>query len=136
MSMSRLELDDIQSGVLRPRPVPYHATYVLLRIEHPEAGRALMRRLSTVVSSAAHVTSPAGDAWLSVALSFQGLQALGVPAASLESFAPEFRQGMAARAHLLGDDGDSSPANWEPARIRSAGGHPRALEAGLPRAAG
>ena len=113
MSTRSLELDDIQSGVLRPRPVPYHATYVVLRIDDRQAGCALMRRLSTVVASAAHPTSPAGDAWVSVALSFQGLKALGVPAASLASFAPEFQQGMAARAHLLGDVGDSSPAHWE-----------------------
>ena len=57
-----------------------------------------MLKASTVVASAAHRTSPAGDAWVSVALTFQGLKALGVPKASLESFAPEFQQGMAARA--------------------------------------
>lgn len=34
-----LELDDIQSGVLRPRPTPYVATYILLRIDNPGAGR-------------------------------------------------------------------------------------------------
>lgn len=31
--MTMLELDDIQSGVLRPRPSPYAATYVLFRID-------------------------------------------------------------------------------------------------------
>jgi Dyp-type peroxidase family len=36
-----------------------------------------------------------------------------VPRASLESFPPEFQQGMAARANLLGDSGESSPENWE-----------------------
>jgi Dyp-type peroxidase family len=36
-----------------------------------------------------------------------------VPQDSLDSFAPEFRQGMAARAAELGDVGDSSPENWE-----------------------
>jgi Dyp-type peroxidase family len=38
---------------------------------------------------------------------------MGVPKDSLESFAPEFRQGMAARAVELGDRGESSPDNWE-----------------------
>ena len=33
-----LELDDIQSGVLRPRPTPYAATYVLFRIDEPQSG--------------------------------------------------------------------------------------------------
>ena len=50
---------------------------------------------------------------MSVALTFQGLKALGVPQDSLDSFAWEFRQGMAARAKELGDTGESSPENWE-----------------------
>jgi deferrochelatase/peroxidase EfeB len=91
-----LELDDIQSGVLRPRPTPYVATYILLRIDDRDAGRALMLRLSNTVASAAHLTSPAGDTWVSASLSFQGLVALGVPQRSLDSFAWEFRQRMAA----------------------------------------
>jgi Dyp-type peroxidase family len=108
-----LELDDIQSGVLRPRPAPYAAAYVLFRIDDRKAGRELMRRIHPAVASAAHPESPARDAWLSVALSFQGLKALGVPQASLDSFSPEFQQGMAARAGILGDTGESSPDHWE-----------------------
>src|ERR1700722_4706258 len=113
MGIVTLELDDIQSGVLRPRPAPYAAAYVLFRIDDRTAGRELMRRLHSVVASAAHPESPAGDTWVSVALSFQGLKALGVPQASLDSFSPEFQQGMAARAGILGDAGESSPEHWE-----------------------
>jgi hypothetical protein len=47
-----------------------------------------------------------------VALTFEGLKALSVPEASLQSFAPEFRQGMAARAERLGDVGASASNNW------------------------
>lgn len=108
-----LELDDIQSGVLRPRPTPYAATYILFRIDDRKAGRELMRRLSAVVTSAANPTSPLADTWVSVALTYQGLKALGVPQDSLDSFAWEFRQGVAARAKELGDIGESSPENWE-----------------------
>jgi Dyp-type peroxidase family len=108
-----LELDDIQSGVLRPRPAPYAAAYVLFRIDDAKAGRELMRRIRAVVTSAANPESPGGDTWLSVALSFQGLKALGVPRTSLESFSPEFQQGMAARAGILGDTDESSPQHWE-----------------------
>src|SRR5690349_9726559 len=108
-----LELNDIQRGVLRPRPAPYAAAYVLFRIDDGKAGRELMRRIRPVVASAADLASPAGDTWVSVALSFQGLIALGVPQASLDSFSPEFQQGMAARAGILGDTGESSPEHWE-----------------------
>src|SRR5215813_11199552 len=108
-----LELDDIQSGVLRPRPTPYAATYIVLRIDNRAAGRELMRRVSTVVTPAANPTSPLADTWVSVALTYQGLKALGVPQNSLDSFAWEFQQGMAARANELGDTGESSPEKWE-----------------------
>jgi Dyp-type peroxidase family len=108
-----LELDDIQRGVLRPRPSPYAATYIVFRIDERGGGRELIRRVSAVVTSAADPTSPLADTWVSVALSYQGLKALGVPQESLDSFAWEFRQGMAARAKELGDTGESSPENWE-----------------------
>lgn len=108
-----LELKDIQSGVLRPRPAPYAAAYILLRIDERGAGRELMRRATGVVASAADPLSPVGDAWVTVALTFQGFEALGIPKESLDSFAPEFQQGMAARAHALGDVGESSPEKWE-----------------------
>lgn len=108
-----LELDDIQSGVLRPRPTPYAATYIVLRMDDCKAGRTLMQRLSTIVTSAASPTSPLADTSVSVALSYQGLKALGVPQDSLDSFSWEFSQGMAARYKELGDIGESSPENWE-----------------------
>jgi Dyp-type peroxidase family len=53
------------------------------------------------------------DTWVSIALTYNGLKALGVPENALDSFAWEFQQGMAARARELGDIGESSPENWE-----------------------
>jgi Dyp-type peroxidase family len=111
--MRQLELDDIQSGVLRPRPVPYAARYILLRIDDPAAGRELLRRVTPSIASAAQPASPAGDAWVSLALSYHGLYALGVSQASLDSFSAAFRQGMAARAAGLYDMDQSAPEHWE-----------------------
>ncbi|MFF4671955.1 hypothetical protein ACFY1C_19170 [Streptomyces sp. NPDC001279] len=108
-----LELDDIQRGVLAPRPTPYAATYLVFHIGDRAHGRELMRRASAVVTSAADSVSPSGETWVSVALTSHGLEVLGVPSTSLETFAWEFRQGMAARARALGDDGESSPEHWE-----------------------
>jgi Dyp-type peroxidase family len=109
-----LQLDDIQRAVLSPRPTPYAATYIVFRIDDRAHGRELMRRASAVVTSAADSMSPLGETWVSVAVTYHGLKALGVPRESLETFAWEFRQGMAARAKALGDTGESSPENWEP----------------------
>lgn len=108
-----LELADIQSGVLRPRPTPYAASYFVLRIDDPNSGRSLMKRAAGIVASADHPESPDADAWISVALTFQGLRALGVPQESLESFPEEFRQGMAERAAILGDVGENASEHWE-----------------------
>ncbi|MBV8345768.1 MAG: Dyp-type peroxidase [Candidatus Eremiobacteraeota bacterium] len=113
MTVARLQLDDIQSGVLRPRPTPFVATYIILRIDDREAGRKLMGRLSEVVASAANPESAARDTWVSASLSYAGLEALGLPQASLESFSEPFKQGMAVRANRLGDVGESSPEHWE-----------------------
>lgn len=110
---SALELDDIQSGVLRPRPSPYAATYILLRIDEAKDGREFLRRLGTVVTACRPPRPVERDTSVSVALTYEGLKALGVPQASLDSFTWEFRQGMRARAAALGDVGESAPERWE-----------------------
>ncbi len=108
-----LELDDIQSGALHERPSPYVGSYLLLRIDDRATGRELVRRLIPLVDSGHPASLPAHGAWITVAFTHQGLAALGVPQESLDTFAPEFREGMAARAEELGDVGASSPDNWE-----------------------
>jgi len=107
-----LELDDIQAGALYERPSPYVGTYLLLRIMDRADGRELVRRLHRIVNPAGAADTPDNTS-LTVAFTYHGLKALGVPQASLDSFAPEFRQGMAARADILGDIGESAPDHWE-----------------------
>jgi Dyp-type peroxidase family len=108
-----LELDDIQSGALRPRPSPYVGVFILLRIDDRRAGRELLRRLIPALTDATSPADPSHQAWVSAALTYQGLKALGVPQDSLDSFPLPFQQGMAARAAELGDIGESAPENWE-----------------------
>jgi Dyp-type peroxidase family len=108
-----LELHEIQATVLRHRPAPYFGTHVLLGVDDARAGRELLRRLIPHVDSAANWWS-AADPWLSVAISYAGLEALRVPRPSLESFPEAFRVGMAARARQLGDEGRNDPKNWQP----------------------
>jgi Dyp-type peroxidase family len=108
-----LELDDIQNGALHPRPSPYVGAYIVLRIDDRRAGRELLRRLMPALADATRPMDPSHQAWVSAALSFQGLKALGVPQDTLDSFPLQFQQGMAARATELGDVGESAPENWE-----------------------
>ncbi|HSU67437.1 MAG TPA: hypothetical protein VLJ39_11230, partial [Tepidisphaeraceae bacterium] len=109
----QLELDDIQNGALHPRPLPYVGAYVLLRVRDRRAGRELLRRLMPGLDNASRPADAESQAWVSVALTFQGLKALGVPQESLGSFPVAFQEGMAARAAMLGDVGENAPSEWE-----------------------
>jgi hypothetical protein len=49
---------------------------------------------------------------VTAAFTWNGLRALGLDEASLASFPEEFKQGMAARAAMLGDTGMHAPEHW------------------------
>ena len=108
-----LEVGDIQATVLRPRPSPYRGEYVILRFDDAAQGREMLRRIIPHVAPADEWWVPSLAGWLGVAFTFEGLKALGLPQASLDSFPIEFKQGMAARAAILHDFGGNAPANWE-----------------------
>ncbi|MGK5023433.1 Dyp-type peroxidase [Janthinobacterium sp. RB2R34] len=109
-----LALDDIQALILRSRPEPYVGIHAMLHIDDAEGGRDLLLRMAAHVPSAAGWTDDR-DAWMGVALSFEGLKALGVPDSSLASFPLPFQQGMAGRAEHLRDVGSNAPEHWDEA---------------------
>src|SRR4029453_558302 len=94
------------------RPAPYFGTHVLLRVDEPRAGRAFLRRLIPYVASSTNWGNSA-NTWLAVAISYPGLESLGLPEDSLQSFPETFRVGMAARSRQLRDEGVNDPKNWE-----------------------
>lgn len=109
----RLNYDDIQGIVLQERPTPYVGTYVLLSIDDQLDGKVMLQRLLNEVTSAGQWNNPHKGAWVNVGFTYKGLQKLGIPQDSLNSFDREFREGMAARAAKLGDVNESSPEHWE-----------------------
>jgi len=109
-----LALDDIQALILRSRPEPYVGIHAMLHVDDAAGGRDLVRRIAEHIPSAAGWTEER-DAWMGVAISFAGLQALGVPEASLASFPLPFQQGMAARAAQLRDVGENASEHWDDA---------------------
>ncbi|TPK92368.1 peroxidase [Mesorhizobium sp. B2-4-17] len=107
-----LDLHEIQATVLRQRPAPYFGMHILLRVDDAAAGRAFLRRLTPYVDSAAGWRI-AANAWLGVGITYAGLEALGLPQDSLQSFPETFRVGMAARAKELGDVDLNDPKHWD-----------------------
>src|ERR1700754_1759757 len=102
-----LEFDDIQHILLTRTPA-ITGRYEFLTFETPVGGRAWLAELLGKTQSAADAVAPmdASDRWVTLAFTWNGLRALGVPEESLASFPDEFREGMAARADILGDTGD------------------------------
>jgi len=108
-----VDLADIQGNVLRGYTYPV-AAYLFLRIDDADRARALMARMLPQVATAEPWSDGGPATALHVALTYSGLEALGLPTTILDSFPEVFREGMAARADRLGDRGPSAPAYWEP----------------------
>src|SRR5947207_10798266 len=108
-----LELDDIQHFLLT-RPRALAARYGFLRFRQPDQGRGWLSGIIDRVGRGRAVESggPPDSRWVTVAFTWNGLRALGVNDACLATFPDEFRQGMAARAAILGDTGTNHPDHW------------------------
>lgn len=109
--MSTLDLPRIQGFVVRGYRLPF-ACYLFLGIDDVARAAAWIAQITEDVLTAAP-WSQKPESGVNIAFSYSGLRALELPDASLAAFPEEFRQGMAARAQLLGDSADSAPENWE-----------------------
>ncbi|MFL5740689.1 MAG: Dyp-type peroxidase [Flavisolibacter sp.] len=109
-----IELEDIQHYLLA-RPHATIAQYNFMSFRTAESGRKWIEALSDIVGNAKTVMANNGAdmRWVSLAFTFQGLRKLGLDEDSLSTFPEAFRQGMAARAAMLGDRGINHPDHWE-----------------------
>src|SRR5688572_25171769 len=109
-----LELEDVQHYLLT-RPHATIAQYNFITFQNADSGRKWIGALSDIVGTAKTVMA-ADDTdmrWVSLAFTFNGLKKLGISEADLATFPEPFKQGMAARAAMLGDTGINHPDNWE-----------------------
>jgi Dyp-type peroxidase family len=114
-SAVKLDLADIQGDILRAYGNSYDCTsYAFVRISCDAAqARDWFAGVVDHVTTAQPWRSGKPLTTLNVALTDAGVRALGVSGEIADSFAIEFRAGMASRARLLGDVGPSSPDKWE-----------------------
>ena len=115
-----LESEDIQH-ILLTRVPALTGRYEFLSFRNAVGGRAWLAAISAKVQSAAEVraSTEMDNSWVSVAFTWNGLRALGVDEAALATFPEEFRQGMVARAVMLGDTEQNHPENWVGGLARS-----------------
>ena len=108
-----LELDDIQHILLNRAPA-LTGRYEFLSFRNAEGGRrwlaAVLERVHSAQSMRKSVN--ADRRWVTVAFTLNGLRTLGVSEEELATFPEEFKQGMVARAEMLGDTGANHPDRW------------------------
>jgi Dyp-type peroxidase family len=115
-----VDLANVQGFVHEPYPCEC-SRYLLYHFNGTSGdGRAFLRGLLPLVTAALADTSP-GAHLLNVAVTFEGLQALGVDAAVLEEFPADFKSGPSPI--VLGDFGDSSPEHWWHGRFATSAIH-------------
>ena len=109
-----LEFDDIQHILLTRAPA-LTGRYEFLSFRNAGGRTRVARRhpgQGAVGRRHAARRSTQDARWVTVAFTWNGLRALGVDEASLATFPEEFRQGMVARAEMLGDTGANHPDHW------------------------
>ncbi len=102
---------DIQGNILEPYGKMTHGCLVLARFESHATARALLGHLEAKVATQATPHDTEGP-FTNFAITYRGLQRLGVDDGTLGRFPQEFREGMSARSGTLGDLGDNHPVNW------------------------
>lgn len=103
---------DLQAGLLTRLPANRGAL-LLMRVAQPTQALAWLATAPVTAEGAAPPSDgPLRGAWTQVALTLAGLTALGVPASRLDRFPQAFKEGMAARAGLLGDTRHNHPSHW------------------------
>jgi Dyp-type peroxidase family len=108
-----LELDDIQHILLTRTPA-LTGRYQFMAFDHAAGAREWLTGLLGTVQSAAdaQASMDSSKRWVTLAFTWTGLRAMGVPDDALATFPAEFCEGMAARADILGDTGANAPAHW------------------------
>ena len=112
-TVAMLEFEDIQHILLTRAPA-LAARYEFLSFHNGAGGRAWVSAIREKIHSAASMRAgiDKDKRWVTAAFTWNGLRALGLDEASLTSFPEEFKQGMAARAEMLGDTGLNAPQYW------------------------
>jgi deferrochelatase/peroxidase EfeB len=108
-----VELDDIQGLVRFGYKHHTEASFLLLRVTNRDAAR---RWLAAVPVCTAETVEPPPETALQIALTGDGMRALGVADAIVDAFAADFVSGMASdanRARRLGDVGANDPSRWQ-----------------------
>lgn len=109
-----LDLANVQAGILESHPDIVQGRLVLVGLDDAAAVVAFLGHLERQleVTPAAPPFKARGPLFVNLAFTFAGLVLAGVDNGTLEQLPAEFREGMEARAGILGDWQHNHPRHW------------------------
>lgn len=118
----QIEAKALQSHILVQDPTVTHGCLVLLGVDTstPQQREKALAHLSGLHQHCGPV--PAGGVGYTVALSYPGLEALGICKSQLATFPQEFVEGMEQRCGILGDVRGNHPDRWRLPALYGASG--------------
>lgn len=127
MSDTTPNLSNIQGNIFGGFNKDYQ-TLLFLNFTDPARGRNWVRHIADEISTSEDVIAFnevfkalrkrhgregfVKATWVNLAFTHSGLKALEVSNEELQEFPNDFKEGMAARANMIGDVGPSAPENW------------------------
>ncbi|WP_038200439.1 Dyp-type peroxidase domain-containing protein [Xenophilus azovorans] len=102
-----------QGGIVESFPDATHGAVLLLGLRDAGAAAALIDALGPERLRADAAPAP-DEPFASLAFTPRGLRRAGLPEGLLAAFPPEFLEGMAGRAAVLGDMACNHPLHWTP----------------------
>jgi Dyp-type peroxidase family len=122
--------DNVQGGIIDQYKDANHGCLLLVAFKDSAAAREMLEYLEPEIKRTA-ATQGAVDKvpWVNLGFTFRGLARAGVPSGTLDLLPFEFREGMAARASILGDRLYNHPTRWSlPERNWPRPGEPDRVE--------
>lgn len=111
----QVDREDIQGLLASGYDHRNYASYFFFMVTDSSKARTWLASVVDKVTTAKHPGSSKTGSCLNIAVTFNGLEALGIPGDLFRDFPEEFRFGMnrPGAARILGDNDASDQANWE-----------------------
>jgi Dyp-type peroxidase family len=107
------KLGNVQAGIIEGFKDLQQGRLLLVGLDNAEGVCRLIAHLKTRLLAADAKPCPGEcPVFLNLAFTYAGLVLAGVDAGTLGQLSPEFREGMAARASILGDREHNHPMHW------------------------
>lgn len=113
--MFTIELEEVQGYIVRAYGNMEYSRFSLLQVQDKKKAKTWINSIANDLTNASIVgKDELPDTCLNMAFARNGLKALGMSEANINTFSPPFKEGMVTphRQRLLGDIDSSDPEHW------------------------